>query len=182
MVYQNKLVEVRDQLADATFQMDSMANEYLSTKESLKNHTSLIESIQEENKRLALMMEEYHEEKRSNDQRMEQMGTEVRDLIWPGHTRARKHKFPISRFCFQIESRMSELSEIIATKDAAIEELKSRLAKGAGGINRRTSGGGGASGGGIPETEENVALLTEALKEREDKIEHLQQQLAEAAR
>ena len=77
---------------------------------------------------------------------------------------------------------MSELSEIIATKDAAIEELKSRLAKGGGGINRRTSGGGGASGGGIPETEENVALLTEALKEREDKIEHLQQQLAEAAR
>ena len=83
----------------------------------------------------------------------------------------------------QIESRMSELSEIIATKDAAIEELKSRLAKGAGATNRRTSGGGGASGGGgIPETEENVALLTEALKEREDKIEHLQQQLAEAAR
>ena len=81
---------------------------------------------------------------------------------------------------------MSELSEIIATKDAAIEELKSRLAKGAaGGINRRTSGGGGPSaggGGGIPETEENVALLTEALKEREDKIEHLQRQLAEAAR
>ena len=77
---------------------------------------------------------------------------------------------------------MSELSEIIATKDAAIEELKSRLAKGGGGINRRTSGGGGGSGGGIPETEENVALLTEALKEREDKIEHLQQQLAEAAR
>ena len=87
---------------------------------------------------------------------------------------------------FQIECRMSELSEIIATKDAAIEELKSRLAKGAaGGINRRTSGGGGPSaggGGGIPETEENVALLTEALKEREDKIEHLQRQLAEAAR
>ena len=79
---------------------------------------------------------------------------------------------------------MSELSEIIASKDAAIEELKSRLAKGGGGVNRRTSNGaGGASGGGgIPETEENVALLTEALKEREDKIEHLQQQLAEAAR
>ena len=79
---------------------------------------------------------------------------------------------------------MSELSEIIATKDAAIEELKSRLAKGAGATNRRTSGGapGGGGGGGIPETEENVALLTEALKEREDKIEHLQQQLAEAAR
>ena len=79
---------------------------------------------------------------------------------------------------------MSELSEIIATKDAAIEELKSRLAKGAGATNRRTSGGGGApgGGGGIPGTEENVALLTEALKEREDKIEHLQQQLAEAAR
>ena len=77
---------------------------------------------------------------------------------------------------------MSELSEIIATKDAAIEELKSRLAKGAGGMNRRTSGAGGASAGGIPETEENVALLTEALKEREEKIEHLQQQLAEAAR
>ena len=83
MVYQNKLVEVRDQLADATFQMDSMANEYLSTKESLKNHTSLIESIQEENKRLALMMEEYHEEKRSNEQRMEQMGTEVSCQGWP---------------------------------------------------------------------------------------------------
>ena len=79
---------------------------------------------------------------------------------------------------------MSELSEIIASKDAAIEELKSRLAKGGGGINRRTSNGAGGApgGGGIPETEENVALLTEALKEREDKIEHLQQQLAEAAR
>ena len=99
------------------------------------------------------------------------------------------HEYENTNYCivsciyFQIESRMSELSEIIATKDAAIEELKSRLAKGAaGGMNRRTSGGGGASGGGIPETEENVALLTEALKEREDKIEHLQQQLAEAAR
>ena len=37
-----------------------------------------LHDIQEENKRLALMMEEYHEEKRSNEQRMEQMGTEVR--------------------------------------------------------------------------------------------------------
>ena len=77
-MYQNKLVEVRDQLKDATFQMDSMTNDYRSTKESLKNHTSLIESLQEENKRIALQMEEYHEEKRVNEQRMEQMGTEVR--------------------------------------------------------------------------------------------------------
>ena len=85
VVYQNKLVEVRDQLADATFQMDSMANEYLSTKESLKSHASLIESLQEENKRLALQMEEHHEERRNNEQRMEQMGTEVRgDMIRPG--------------------------------------------------------------------------------------------------
>jgi chromosome segregation ATPase len=77
VVYQNKLVEVRDQLADATFQMDSMANEYLSTKESLKNHTNLIESLRDENRRLALQMEEFHEGKRMNDQRMEQMGSEV---------------------------------------------------------------------------------------------------------
>ena len=82
----------------------------------------------------------------------------------------------------QIEIRISELSEVIATKDATIEELKSRLAKGNGGANGRTGGIGSGHVGGIPETEENVALLTEALKQREEKIEHLQQQLADAAR
>ena len=82
----------------------------------------------------------------------------------------------------QIEVRISELSEIIATKDAAIEELKSRLAKGNGGVNGRTGAGGAVGSGHVPETEENVALLTEALKEREEKIELLQQQLADAAR
>jgi hypothetical protein len=76
---------------------------------------------------------------------------------------------------------MTELSEIVATKEATIEELKSRLGRG-GGLNGRVGGGGGGPAGAIPETEENVALLTEALKEREEKIEYLQEKLATAAK
>ncbi len=156
VVYQNKLIEVRDQLSDATFQMDSMANEHLSMKESVKNHVNLIDSLQQENRRLALQMEEYLEWRRDQQQRMETMGSEI-------------------------ESRMAELSGIIATKDAEIEELKNRLAKnGVGGSRRGQSAAGGD--GAIPETEENVALLTQAVREREEKIDDLQEKLAMAAK
>jgi predicted RNase H-like nuclease (RuvC/YqgF family) len=73
------------------------------------------------------------------------------------------------------------MKETIAAKEATIEELKSRLGRRRGEVEedlidepfgvRRTDG-----------RKEDVAVLTRALREREDQIEELQEKLAEASR
>ncbi len=74
------------------------------------------------------------------------------------------------------------MKQILDFKEATIDELRARL-------NRATVAGGGDPDGVGPggvsatqNTQQNVALLTQALRERDEQIEQLQENLAQASK
>ena len=79
----------------------------------------------------------------------------------------------------QIMSQMNDLKEVIETKDATIEELQSRLAHPS---LRPIIDPPHPHPDPNAVQDENVAILSHAIREREDKIEDLQQKLEEASR
>ena len=66
------------------------------------------------------------------------------------------------------------MKHILEFKEATIEELRSRL--------NRAKLEGGLGSGQDPQTMENVAMLTKALRERDEQIEQLQENLSQASR
>ena len=75
---------------------------------------------------------------------------------------------------------MNDLKEVIETKEATIEELQSRLAHPSWAGNQRSEPVPAPDTGGA--SHENVLILSQAIKEREEKIENLQQMLEQASR
>ena len=74
----------------------------------------------------------------------------------------------------EVEKRIDQMKNILEFKEATIEELRSRL-------NRANLEGAGM-GGQDPQSVENVAMLTKALRERDEQIEQLQESLSQASR
>ena len=74
----------------------------------------------------------------------------------------------------EVEKRIDQMKNILEFKEATIEELRSRL-------NRANLEGAGM-GGQDPQSIENVAMLTKALRERDEQIEQLQESLSQASR
>ena len=73
----------------------------------------------------------------------------------------------------QVDSKVDEMRNICNYKDAQIEELRSRL-------NRAV-----VSSGSRADTEasrQNIAVLSKAIKERDEQIERMQDQLQHAAK
>ena len=64
VLYQDKVIELKDELQEATKQINMMASEYNTMKESLSQHDGLIDSLNSENARLRALLEEYHADKK----------------------------------------------------------------------------------------------------------------------
>ncbi|TRY62027.1 hypothetical protein TCAL_01502 [Tigriopus californicus] len=101
-LYQDKVVELKDQLTNATKEINGMANAYNQTQEMAQGFNDLVESLQSENNRLRTLLEEYHGEKKQ----WEMKETEIKD---------------------ELEKRVEESMKILEEKEATIEELTARL-------------------------------------------------------
>ena len=147
VTYQNKVVELRDAMAETTGQMNVMTGEYVAMKESSQHFESLIGGLQKENDRLRGLLEEMLEDKRSKEKQMDQVETEV-------------------------DKRFQQMKEILQAKEASIEELRARLT--------RTS----LMEGNEPNLadQKNAAMLSQALRERDEQVEQLQDQLTQASK
>ena len=104
VTYQNKVVELRDAMAETTGQMNVMTGEYVAMKESSQHFESLIGGLQKENDRLRGLLEEMLEDKRTKEKQMDQVETEV-------------------------DKRFQQMKEILQAKEASIEELRARLTR-----------------------------------------------------
>ena len=71
------MVELRDELQSATKQISAMTGEYVSMKDSLEGHHALMDGLQQENKRLTCLLEEYYEEKMKREEVLEKARSEV---------------------------------------------------------------------------------------------------------
>ena len=147
VTYQNKVVELRDAMAETTGQMNVMTGEYVAMKESSQHFESLIGGLQKENDRLRGLLEEMLEDKRTKEKQMDQVETEV-------------------------DKRFQQMKEILQAKEASIEELRARLT--------RTS----LMEGNEPNLsdQKNAAMLSQALRERDEQVEQLQDQLTQASK
>ena len=54
-----------------------MAGEYLAMKDSLTQHTALMETVQDENGRLKSLLEENLQDKKKRDAQLDEIGKEV---------------------------------------------------------------------------------------------------------
>ena len=60
--------------------MNTMAGEYLAMKDSLSHHTTLMETLQEENLKLKSLIEENVLDRKKRDAQLDEIGREVTDL------------------------------------------------------------------------------------------------------
>ena len=147
VTYQNKVVELRDAMAETTSQMNVMTGEYVAMKESSQHFESLIGGLQKENDRLRGLLEEMLEDKRTKEKQMDQVETEV-------------------------DKRFQQMKEILQTKEASIEELRARL-------TRTTLLEGNEQN---LSDQKNASMLSQALRERDEQVEQLQDQLTQASK
>ena len=147
VTYQNKVVELRDAMAETTNQMNVMTGEYVAMKESSQHFESLIGGLQKENDRLRGLLEEMLEDKRTKEKQMDQVETEV-------------------------DKRFQQMKEILQTKEASIEELRARL-------TRTTLLEGNEQN---LSDQKNASMLSQALRERDEQVEQLQDQLTQASK
>ena len=61
--------------------MNTMAGEYLAMKDSLTQHTALMETVQDENARLKSLLEENQQDKKKRDAQLDEIGKEVTNYI-----------------------------------------------------------------------------------------------------
>ena len=145
--YQNKVVELRDQMAETTKQINAMTGEYVAMKESAAHYDSLIAGLQKENDRVRGLLEELLQDKKTKEKQMDQVEAEV-------------------------EKRIGQMTDILHFKDATIEELRARLNRAALDASNQDPNHG----------HENVTMLTQAIRDRDEQIEKLQEKLSEASR
>ncbi len=82
-------------------------------------------------------------------------------------------------FSIQVEAQLTDFRNTIKMKEAEIEELKSRAALG----GRSSASRGDSYDSELqPHQRQTVSILTQAISERDDQIEDLQEKLAEASR
>ena len=75
------MVELRDQMAETTKQINAMTGEYVAMKESAHQYDSLIASLQQENDRVRGLLEELVQDKKNKEKQMDQVEAEVEKRI-----------------------------------------------------------------------------------------------------
>ena len=75
------MVELRDQMAETTKQINAMTGEYVAMKESAHHYDSLITSLQQENDRVRGLLEELVQDKKNKEKQMDQVEAEVEKRI-----------------------------------------------------------------------------------------------------
>jgi regulator of replication initiation timing len=80
-IFNSLVVELRDQMAETTKQINAMTGEYVAMKESAHHYDSLITSLQQENDRVRGLLEELVQDKKNKEKQMDQVEAEVEKRI-----------------------------------------------------------------------------------------------------
>ena len=99
---QDKVVNLRDELAEATRQISTITSEYVAMKAGQADRAALVETLQQDNSSLRVQLEDQYQEKARRDAQIQEISA-------------------------QVDGKVEELKSIVSFKDAQIEELRSRL-------------------------------------------------------
>jgi len=77
LLYQNKVIELRNSLDQATKQIEAMTSEYVKMKDEEGEKNEMMEAMKGENEKLAAMLEEIYAKKREEDNDEEKIRTQV---------------------------------------------------------------------------------------------------------
>ena len=99
---QDKVVNLRDELAEATRQISTITSEYVAMKAGQADKAALVETLQQDNSSLRVQLEDQYQEKARRDAQIQEISA-------------------------QVDGKVEELKSIVNFKDAQIEELRSRL-------------------------------------------------------
>ena len=99
---QDKVVNLRDELAEATRQIQMITSEYLTMKAGQADRVALVETLQQDNSSLRVQLEDQYQERARRDAQIQEISA-------------------------QVDGKVEELKSIVNFKDAQIEELRSRL-------------------------------------------------------
>ena len=100
--YQDKIGNLRDELSEATGQINMIMGEYVGSKKNLADTKTLIDTLQQDNCNLKLKLEDQLKDKA-------------------------KRESEIEHISLQVDKKVEEMKSICNFKDAKIEELTSRL-------------------------------------------------------
>ena len=75
--FDNQVVSLRDQLSEATDQINGMTGEYLAVKDSSQQQKHLVEKVTGENLKLRSIVEEHVQEKKRRDSQLDHIEKEV---------------------------------------------------------------------------------------------------------
>ena len=76
---QDKVTNVRDDLCEATKQINLITGEYVSLKNSMTDTQTLIDTLQQDNSNLKLKLEDQYKEKAQRDTQIEEISYQVYD-------------------------------------------------------------------------------------------------------
>ena len=99
---QDKVVSLRDELAEATRQIQMITSEYVAMKAGQADRAALVETLQQDNSSLRVQLEDQYQERARRDAQIQEISS-------------------------QVDGKVEELKSIVNFKDAQIEELRSRL-------------------------------------------------------
>ena len=75
--YQEKVSDLRDDLSEATRQINLITGEYVSLKNSLADTKNLIDTLQQDNSNLKTKLEDQYKEKTKRDKQIEEISFQV---------------------------------------------------------------------------------------------------------
>ena len=99
---QDKVVSLRDELGEATGQIEMITSEYVAMKAGQADNNALVETLQQDNSGLRVQLEDQYQERARRDAQIQEISS-------------------------QVDGKVEELKSIVNFKDAQIEELRSRL-------------------------------------------------------
>ena len=77
--YQEKVSSLRDELSEATRQINMITGEYVSMKNGLADTKNLIDTFQQDNSNLKTKLEDQYKEKTKRDKQIEEISFQVND-------------------------------------------------------------------------------------------------------
>ena len=83
--YQEKVSDLRDDLSEATRQINLITGEYVSLKNSLADTKNLIDTLQQDNSNLKTKLEDQYKEKTKRDKQIEEISFQVNPQIIEQH-------------------------------------------------------------------------------------------------
>ena len=81
--YQEKVSSLRDDLSEATRQINVITSEYVSLKNGLADTKGLIDTLQQDNTNLKIKLEDQYKEKARRDKQIEEISLQVNLYFLP---------------------------------------------------------------------------------------------------